>query len=194
MEMNRYSNDRKEGRIAGFCGQGVVLSGQILGKAATIYDKKFATLIQSYGPEARGGSCTAEVVISSKAIDYPYLTSPQVIILLTQEAYKNFGYNLPEGTTVIIDPDLVSPDPSQKPLPLAIPANRMARELGRVVVANIIMLGFLSVVSDLVSPEALRNSILSTVPKGTEDFNLKAFELGRSFGLEFEKNRNVKAD
>ena len=174
----------RETRIAGFGGQGVVLSGQILGKAASIYDKGFATLTQSYGPEARGGSCTAEVVMSDKPIGYPYAVSPQVIIILSQEAYTKYGRDLPTETLVIIDPDLVKPDSPQNSALLSIPANHMAREMGRVVVANIIMLGFLAAVSDLVSPEALRKSILDSVPKGTEEFNTKAFELGYSYGLE----------
>ena len=175
---------RKEIRISGFGGQGVVLSGTILGKAASIYDRGFATLTQSYGPEARGGSCTAEVVTSSEPIDYPYVTNPEVLIILSQEAYNNYVSDLPPDALVIIDPDLVSPDPSQNATQLSIPANRMAREMGRVVVANIIMLGFLSAVSDLVSHEALRNSILASVPEGTGDFNLKAFDLGYAYGLE----------
>lgn len=178
------SKGRREIRIAGFGGQGVVLSGAIVGKAASIYDKGFAALTQSYGPEARGGSCTAEVVISREPIDYPYVTSPQVIIILAQEAYAKYGQSLPEGTLVIIDPDLVSPDPSHNPAPLSMPATRMAREMGRVVVANIIMLGFLAAVSDLVSQEALRSSVLASVPEGTGDFNLKAFDLGYNYGLD----------
>jgi 2-oxoglutarate ferredoxin oxidoreductase subunit gamma len=178
------SKSRREIRIAGFGGQGVVLSGSIVGKAASIYDKGFAALTQSYGPEARGGSCTAEVVISREPIDYPYVTSPQVIIILAQEAYAKYAQSLPEGTLVIIDPDLVSPDPSHNPAPLSMPATRTAREMGRVVVANIIMLGFLAAVSDLVSQEALRSSVLASVPEGTGDFNLKAFDLGYNYGLE----------
>jgi len=175
---------RREIRIAGFGGQGVVLCGAIIGKAASIYDKGFATFTQSYGPEARGGSCTAEVVISREPIDYPYVTSPEVVVILAQEAYSKYGLNAPEGTLVIIDPDLVTPDPSQHPAPLSVPATRTAREMGRVVVANIVMLGFLAAVSDLVSYEALRDSVLASVPEGTGDFNLKAFDLGHSYGLE----------
>jgi len=182
--MDENSMNRRELRIAGFGGQGVVLSGSIVGKAASIYDKGFAALTQSYGPEARGGSCTAEVVISGEPIDYPYVTSPQVVIILAQEAYAKYGHNLAAETLVIIDPDLVTPDPPEKPAPLSIPATRMAREMGRVVVANIIMLGFLAALSDLISTEALRNSVQASVPQGTEEFNLKAFDLGYNYGLE----------
>ena len=184
--MNGNSIGRREMRIAGFGGQGVVLSGAILGKAVAIFSKGFATLTQNYGPEARGGSCTAELVISDEPIDYPYVTSPQVVIILAQEAYNNYGRTPPEGTLVIIDPDLVTPDPSQNPVPLSIPATRMAREMGRAVVANIIMLGFLAAASDLISPEALRESVAASVPEGTEEFNLKAFDLGYSYGQEHE--------
>jgi len=178
---------RVEIRIAGFGGQGIVLTGQIIGQAASIYDNGFATFTQSYGPESRGGSCTAEVVTSDKPIDYPYVQSPQMLIILSQEAYTKYANNIPKETLVIIDSDLVKPSPSHNPAPLSIPATRMAREMGRAVVANIIMLGFLAAVSDLVSVEALRKSILASVPEGTGEFNMKSFELGYNYGL---KHRN----
>jgi len=182
--MKKAKTERKEVRIVGLGGQGGLLSGHILGKAATIYDHGFAAMTQSYGPEARGGSCTADVVIANEPIAYPYVTSPQVIILLTQEAFAKFANSLSDGTLVIIDPDQVSPDSTTGLRVLAVPATRMAREMGRAVVANIITLGFLCAVSDLISPEVLRKSVLSTVPKGTEEFNAKAFELGYTFGQE----------
>ena len=176
--------NRKEIRIAGFGGQGIVLSSSIVGKAAAIFDKKFASLTQSYGPESRGGSCHAEVVISDAPIDYPYVVSPRVEIILSQEAYTKYGKNAPPSTLVIVDSDLVKLDPAQSPKLLSIPASRMAQELGRVVVANIIMLGFLAATTDIVSCEALKNSILDSIPQGTESFNMKAFELGYNYGVE----------
>ena len=176
--------ERKEIRIAGFGGQGIVLSGLIVGKAAAIYENGFATLTQSYGPQSRGGSCRAEVIISDVPIDYPYLVSPQVQIILSQEAYTEYGQDPPPGTLVIVDSDLVQINPSQNPKPLSIPASRMAQDLGRTVVANIIMLGFLAAISDIVSHEAIKNSILDSIPRGTESFNMKAFELGYNYGVE----------
>ena len=164
-----------------------MLSGQIVGQAASIYDDGYSTLTQSYGPEARGGACTAEVVISDEPIGYPYVQNPEVLIILSQEAYTKYGHELHAETQMIIDPDLVKPDPSQNPAPLSIPATRMAREMGRVVVANIITLGFLAAVSNLVSPDALKKSVLTSVPKGTEELNSKAFELGYDYGLEHGK-------
>lgn len=176
--------ERKEIRIAGFGGQGVVLSGNIIGKAASIFTKGFAVLTQNYGPESRGGSCTTEVVISDEPIDYPYVIIPQVQIILSQEAYVKYGQNSPPGTLVIVDSDLVRVNAKQKPRPLSIPASRMARkEIGRPIVANIIMLGFLAAKSKIVSAEALRNSVLDSIPAGTEDINTKAFELGYNYGV-----------
>lgn len=175
---------RKEIRISGFGGQGVVLSGEIIGKAASIYNKGFATLTQSYGPEARGGSCTAEVVIAGQPVGYPYVANPEVVIILAQEAYHKYANNLPEDTLVIIDPDLVKPGPSHKHKLLSIPVTHMAREMGRPVVANIIMLGFLAAVGDVVPREALRESVLSSVPEGTQELNLRAFEAGYAYGTQ----------
>ncbi|MFC1933687.1 2-oxoacid:acceptor oxidoreductase family protein [Chloroflexota bacterium] len=177
--------ERKEIRIAGFGGQGVVLSGNIVGKATSIFTNGFAALTQNYGPESRGGSCTAELVISDEPIDYPYVTKPQVQIILSQEAYVQYGQDLSHRTLMIVDSDLVKVNPDQKPQPLSIPASRMAREeIGRAVVANIIVLGFLAAVSDIVPVEALKNSVLDSIPAGTESINTKAFELGYNYGIE----------
>jgi 2-oxoglutarate ferredoxin oxidoreductase subunit gamma len=180
---------RKEIRIAGFGGQGVVLSGTILGKAASVYDKQYATLTQNYGPESRGGSCRAEVVVSDEPIDYPYITDPKVLIILSQEAYNEFGRKTSSDTMVIVDSDLVKVEPSRKHRPISIPTSRMAKELGRPVVANIIMLGFLASVSDVASREAMRKAILDSVPSGTGEFNMKAFDLGYDYRIE-----NVRKD
>lgn len=185
---------RGELRIAGFGGQGVVLSGQIVGQAAAVYDGGYATFTQSYGPEARGGACTAEIVISDEPIGYPYVRDPKVTIILSQEAYTKYGRNSSSDSLLIVDPDLVKPEPDHEPAPLAIPATRMARELGKAVVANIVMLGFLAAVNDLVSAEALKESVLSSVPKGTEDFNARAFELGYSYGVEHGRGGGSGSD
>ena len=177
--------ERKEIRIAGFGGQGVVLSGNIIGKAASIFTKGFAVFTQNYGPESRGGSCTVEVVISDEPIDYPYVINPQVQITLSQEAYTKYGQNAPPETLVMVDSELVKVDPKQKPQPLSIPASRMALdEIERPVVANIIMLGFLVAKSHIVSFKALKKAVLDSVPAGTEDINTNAFELGYNYGIE----------
>ena len=165
-----------------------MLAGQILGQAVSLYEKgKFATFTQSYGPEARGGSCSAEVVVSDESVGYPYVISPQIVVIMSQEAYNKYILNLSPGTVVIIDSDLVKPSASKKLKVFSIPATNLAREMGRVVVANIIILGFLAAVSNVVSHQALKESILSTVPEGTGEFNIKAFNLGYEYGLKQAK-------
>jgi 2-oxoglutarate ferredoxin oxidoreductase subunit gamma len=179
---------RTEIRLSGAGGQGIVLAGQILGQAASLYEKgKSATLTQSYGPEARGGSCAAEVVISNESVGYPYVISPQLLVIMSQEAYNKYTRGLSRETLIVIDTDLVKPDTSRNEHILSIPATRLAREMGRVVVANIIMLGFVAAVSDVVSAEALKKSIIATVPEGTGEFNIKAFTTGYEYG---QKNAN----
>mgnify|MGYP000156238759 CR=1 FL=1 len=75
--------NEREILITGFGGQGIILTGNILGKAATLYDQKHATLTQSYGPEARGGSCSAQVIISGEEILYPYVESPELVVAMS---------------------------------------------------------------------------------------------------------------
>jgi len=175
---------RTEVRLSGTGGQGIILAGQILGQAVSLYEKeKFATLTQSYGPEARGGSCAAEVVISDEPVGYPYVISPQVLVIMSQEAYNKYTPNLGPEMLVIIDPDLVKTNASQGFKISSMPATSLAREMGRVMVANIIMLGFLAAVSNVVSPEALKKSILAAVPEGMAELNTKAFTLGYESGL-----------
>src|SRR3990170_2491678 len=120
---------REEIRLAGFGGQGVVLAGYILGKAIAIYDGKNAIFTQSYGPEARGGACSAELVISDEEIDYPLISRPQVLVLLSQEAFQKYGPLVNEGGIVVIDSHLVHTTTEGKRV-YRIPFTRMAEELG----------------------------------------------------------------
>ncbi len=173
---------RVEVRLGGFGGQGIILSGKIVGKAAALYDGREVTLTQSYGPESRGGACSTALIISDEAIPYPHVTRPAVMALMSQEAYTTYHSQLTEGGLLLIDADLVEPDPSADQHVVPIPATRIAeQELGRRIVANIVMLGALTALSDVVSEEAMRKSILESVPKGTEELNMKAFQRGYEY-------------
>lgn len=176
--------DRIEVRLSGFGGQGIILAGLILGKAASIFDGKNATLTQAYGPEARGGSCSAQVVITDEAGAYPYINSPSVVVAMSQEAYTKYAANAGDDVQVIIDEDLVKPTEKQKGQVFSVPATRIAQELGRSAVANIVMLGFVAAVTNLTTIDAMKNSVLDSVPKGTEELNSSAFERGYQHGLE----------
>ena len=176
-------SSEKEVLISGFGGQGIVLAGNILGKAAAIHDQRHATLTQSYGPAARGGSCSAQVVISDEEILFPYVENPQVMVCMSQEGYtKNVDVLISSGI-LIWDSDLVKTDDLDSNwTTYHIPATRFAEELGNTMMANIVMLGFLSAVTDLVSVEALRQAVLSSVPPHTKEKNEKAFERGHEYG------------
>lgn len=170
-------------RIAGFGGQGIILSGYIIGKAAAIYDDKFSTLIQSFGPEARGSSCSAQLMISESQILYPYLVKPEVSIILSRDAYERFGGELDPGGIMLIEKDLVKPEKPPKGVKLfAIPATRLAEEMGRKIVMNIITVGFFSATTGITSYEATKQAVETSVPPGTEEINLKAFDIGYDFG------------
>ena len=172
---------KAEIRLAGFGGQGIVLLGNIIGKAASIYNDSYAALTQSYGPESRGGSCRAEVIISDSPIEYPYITDPEVLVILSQEAFNEFGARAKSHVLLIVDSEMVKIDKPPAARVLSIPAGRLAQEMGKPVVANIIMLGFLAANSDVVSREALERAVKDFIPAGTESFNMKAFELGYSY-------------
>lgn len=176
---------RTEIKIGGFGGQGVILSGYIIGRAASIYDAKFATMIQSFGPEARGSACSAQVIVSCEEIAYPYLTSPNILIVMSQEAYTKFSPELAPGGILITEEDLVVPHNLRRDVKhYSIPATRIAEELGKKMVMNSVMMGFVTAVTDIVSPEAMRKAVAASVPPGTEDLNLRAFERGYQYGIE----------
>ena len=176
--------------ITGFGGQGIVMAGDILGKAATLHDGKHATMTQNYGPEARGGSCSSQVIISPEEILFPCVEEPEVLVCMSQEGYtKNIGTLRPDGT-LIWETDLVrmeKAEPGWKTY--HIPATRFAEELGNKMMANIVLPGFLSTVQDLVTVDALLQAVLSSVPPATRDNNAKAFDRGREYGEAILKGR-----
>lgn len=171
--------------FSGFGGQGIILSGYISGKAATLHDGHNATLTQSYGPESRGGACSATLIISDEEILYPHLTHPDVLIAMSQLAYEKYRDELSPGGLLLIDDGLVKVgDPRPDVRMYKIPATQLAQDMGRRIVANIVMLGFFTAMSDAITKEGMRNAILSSVPSGTEELNNNAFELGLNYGQE----------
>lgn len=175
---------RSEIRVGGLGGQGVILCGMIIGKAASIFDGKHATLIQAFGPEARGSAASAQVTLSDEPIGYPYVRRPDVLVVMSPDAYTTFVSTLKEGGTLLYESDLVVPNDNVPAgaRALGVPATRLAEELGRRLVMNIVMVGFFTATTKLVSYEAARKAVLDSVPKGTEELNLKAFEAGFAFG------------
>ncbi len=181
-------NLRKELRIAGFGGQGVILAGIVIGKAAALYDGLYAVQTQSYGPEARGGASRTELVISDEEIDYPKVHNPDIFVAMSHEALITYLDGLkPEGI-LIIDPDLVEEskiDSFVKEHNIKVfhaPATKTADEkVGLRIVANIVMIGAITGFTKVISEDAAREAIVASVPPGTEEKNLKAFEAGMEF-------------
>ncbi len=165
---------RTEIRIAGFGGQGVVLAGLILGQAA-IREGKQAVQTQSYGPESRGGAARSEIVISNEAIDYPKVIEADILVALSQTAFDKFYPAVKEKGTIIVDSDLVTVQNKQVHAALF---TKTADELGKKVVANSIMLGFLAVSTGVVSEESLKATLEENVPKHTIKLNIEACNRG----------------
>jgi len=171
-------------RLAGFGGQGVILSAIVLGKAASIYQGAYATMTQNFGPEARGGACSAQLVLSDKPILYPYVTQPDIMVILSHEAYVKFGNEVKPGGTLIIEQDLVRVADVKKDIKVySIPATRIAEELGKRMVLNSVMVGFFTAITQLLEPDAVRKAVADSVPKNFRDLNLQAFERGYEYGV-----------
>jgi len=193
MNSRQHALLRKEIIISGFGGQGIVLAGHILGKAASLIDQRESTLTQSYGPEARGGACSAQVIISSSTIHYPYVRKPDILVCLSQGAYDKFHELLKDDGTLIVDQDLIHYGEPGRPNFFSIPATRMAEELGHKMMANIVMLGFFTAVTGAVSVDGVREIVAESVPKGSEQKNVAAFSKGYEYGLATLKGRQKKA-
>jgi len=187
--------NRIEIRLSGFGGQGIILAGYILGKASALYDHKHATMIQNYGPESRGGACSSQVIISDVPVNYPHIIRPHVLAAMSQEAYTKYVDELLDGGLLIIDEDLVRPNGGTQRVRLySVPSTRIAEELGRKMVANIVMLGCIAALDDSVSAEALRKAVLESVPKGTEELNANAFDRGYEHGRGLVEGRPSTTD
>jgi 2-oxoglutarate ferredoxin oxidoreductase subunit gamma len=170
---------RKEIRIAGFGGQGIVLAGKILGEAAINSGHK-AVQTQSYGPESRGGAARSEVVISDGEIDYPRVVDADILVALSQPGYDKYHDDIKKSTKIIVDKDLVEGAvKGANPVPFT----KTADALGKKIVANIVMLGYLTPIIGMIPKKKMIDTIKDNIPKGTERINLKAFEKGYSLGL-----------
>lgn len=176
-------NSTTDVRFGGVGGQGIVLAGRLLGKAAALFDGKDAVVTQSYGPEARGGASRADVVISDHRVDYPFVAEADVLAVFFQEAYVMFRPNLRAGGLLLIDEGLVKPADDEKDVH-AIAATRIAEELGTKMAANVVMLGYLIGLTGIVSRAAVEEAIRSTVKKKVIDLNLKALDAGMRLATE----------
>jgi len=176
-------SDRYEIRVAGSGGQGVILAAVIIGQAAALMEKDLNSVqSQAYGPEARGGASKSEVVLARGEIDYPKAANPNLQIILTQKACDEYAGDTAKGGTIIVDDFFVTEGPEVEAEVFRLPIVRTAREtLGREIVTNMVALGTAARILELqglMKPESIKNTILESVPKGTEELNAKAFDEG----------------
>ncbi len=172
-------------RVAGFGGQGVILAAMVIGKAASIYEGGFATMTQSFGPEARGGACSAQVITSDQPVLYPYVTNPDILVVMSQEAYTKFSPEVKPNGTLIIEQDLVRISNLPEGTRIySCPATRIAEDLGKRMVLNVVMVGFFAAVGGTLKPESLRSAVLESVPPAFKDLNAKAFDAGYKYGVD----------
>ncbi len=171
-------SNRTEIRITGFGGQGVVLAGHIIGHACAVNGGKHATMIQSFGPEARGSACSTTLAVSDTEVLYPYIGRPDIFVVMSGEGYEKYRDELSDNGMLIYEKDLVDAKPKEGQPSYGVSSTRIAEEIGRAIVQNIVMLGFFAAASKIVSREAMRDAVADSVPKGTEELNLRAFDAG----------------
>lgn len=170
-------------RFSGFGGQGIIRCGLIAGKALSLFDNKQATMTQSFGPEARGSACSSQLVVSDDRVLYPYISAPEILISMSQEAYEKYEPELRDDGILLIDKDLVkSKPPRGKIKSYSVPSTRFAEELGNRIIANLVMLGFFTAITRIVSPEAMKKALPGLVPGRFLELNKKAFDKGYEYG------------
>ena len=171
---------RLEIRVTGLGGQGVILSGLIIGRACAICAGRHATMTQSFGPEARGSACSATLVISDTEVLYPYIEAPDILIAMSSEGFWKYREELKADGVLLYEKDLVTPELVAGQRAFGISSTRIAESLGRTIVQNIVMVGFFAAATGIVTREQMRDAVLGAIPAGTERLNLAAFDAGWS--------------
>ncbi len=186
---------RTEIRITGFGGQGVVLTGHIIGRACAVNAGMHATMIQSFGPEARGSACSTTLAVSEAEVLYPYIGRPDIFVVMSAEGYEKFRDELKDDGILIYEKDLVKVDLKQGQPAYGVSSTRIAEELGRAIVQNIVMLGFFAAVTKIVPIDAMRAAVEESVPEGTQELNLRAFDAGcAAFEKEYGEGAATKKE
>jgi 2-oxoglutarate ferredoxin oxidoreductase subunit gamma len=175
---------RYEIRIAGFGGQGVITAGYVLANAISIHDDNYALMSQSYGPEARGGSCKSDVIVSDEPIDYPKTGKIDCLVVLSLDAYDTFLNSVKPHGIIIYEENLVKFSEKEPRADLeyyGVPVIEMAKKIGNILTANMIMLGALQYITCKTKLESLKASILDRFPD-YKDINILALKKGVELG------------
>jgi 2-oxoglutarate ferredoxin oxidoreductase subunit gamma len=180
-------------RFSGFGGQGIIRLALISGKALALYGDKFTTMTQSFGPEARGSACSSQLIFSDERILYPYITRPEILVSMSQEAYDKYEPELRDDGILCIDSDLVKPKPTRDKIKFyAVPSTRFGEQLGNRIIANLVMLGFCTAVSKITTPDVMIKALPGLVPGRFLDLNVKAFDKGYDHGIKILEEEKQK--
>ena len=184
---------RTEMRLSGSGGQGVITAAIIFAEAA-VREGKEAVQSQSYGPEARGGACKAETLISDVPIGFTKVQQPSFLMALTQKALDTYTRALPEGCLVLVDESLTVPDSLSGHRVLCLPILRSAKEtVGRAQTANVLAVGCINALLGITDMETLKKAALLHVPRGTEEINLRALSEGVKLAAAVSGQENAPA-
>ncbi len=176
--------------LCGFGGQGIILSAVVLGTTAVTKRDMYAVQTQSYGSEARGGQCQAELILSEKPINSPTVLRKDILICLFQTAVDRYLPTLKEGGVLIIDPNLVSSLPKTTAQVYEVPATEIAIGLGNRLAANMVVMGFIQEATGMVSRDDLVDVVKSLVAERFWDLDVKAVDAG----IEYARGKGVKID
>jgi 2-oxoglutarate ferredoxin oxidoreductase subunit gamma len=166
-------------RLSGAGGQGLIQAARIVAEAAAIYDNKNAAESISYGPEARGSACRAEIIISDGVIAYPKVKSVDFFLALTQEAYDKYIKDISPDGIVVVDSEINTGEKTGDLTVISAPFKATSEKLfGKSTMIDIVALGFFAAVNDVISEGAIQQAILSRIPKNSEETYLKALNAG----------------
>lgn len=185
-------SERVEVRLAGAGGQGLILAGLVLAEAVGVYEGREVAMVQSYGPEARGGASKAEVIVSDDPIDYPLCAEVDILLALSQEAADTYCWDLKPNAWIIVDSNLVQHPPTSKAVGLPFTASAKDK-LKKVIVANIVALGAISEICGIVARKSLEKALLQRVPAAASGINKKALNLGAKLAEDYLKKSSGSA-
>ncbi len=167
-------------RFGGFGGQGIITASYIIGIAGVMHEGKDALQTQSFGTQARGGQCRAEVMISDIPLSYAPMTNSDALVVMSQPALDSYLKSLKPGGLLIVDSSIVKDIPERDDIEIIrIPASEMATKMGNKVIANMILVGALVEKMGLVKRESLTKAIEDTVPSRFVELNIQAIEEGK---------------
>ncbi len=177
-------------RVTGFGGQGVVLLAYVIGRATAIEAGRHSTMIQTFGPEARGSTCSATLVVADEEVLYPYIRRSDILVVMSSEAYDKYKDELAPDGILIYENALVHPTPKDGQRTFGVPSTRIAESLHRPIIGNMVMLGFVTAATEITSRDVMREAVKGSVPEGTEAVNLEGFDAGWDY---FEKEYGTPA-